>query len=533
VASGDDDDPDLTQALLRYRMIADAIHAGRGARRAILRAVAEKEHLLPDGSAMRVSLRTLERWLERYKSGKLEGLKRRPRSDRGRTRSVPQAALERVIALRNEAPERSTRTLIDIVERNGEIAPGALRRSTLDRHLDRRGASRRMLGVLGQKRHVRLQFDHPFDFVVGDFHAGPYVRLDDGTLRRSELGAFIDHCSRYVPESRYFLGEDLMAVRRGLRALCTAWAPPHWLYVDRGPGYQASRFHFACAQLEINLVHSRPYTSEGRGVIERFNRTAKEAFELEVRLRPEPPTLDELNAFWRAWLDERYHRVEHSETGEPPLARFERLLATTELRRVDPVLLDEVLRLRARRKVHPKTSTVEVGGVRFVVDTALRNRWVEVLYDPHELSSVLIYFDGRRIERAQPQIPGERPLPHPAQRLRPPQSVDYLGLLRRDHERRRAEELSHLRFAPVRDEGARLTLSRLLDLLRVCCKRPLGEVEKQHAADVLAALSPLESAIAETALRTASASLGFGLHAAQYLQALREHVLALRKKASS
>jgi hypothetical protein len=90
-----------------------------------------------------------------------------------------------------------------------------------------------------------------------------------------------------------------------------------------------------------------------------------------------------------------------------------------------------------------------------------------------------------------------------------------------------------LRFAPVRDEGARLTLSRLLDLLRVCCKRPLGEVEKQHAADVLAALSPLESAIAETALRTASASLGFGLHAAQYLQALREHVLALRKKASS
>jgi putative transposase len=530
VSGADDEDRDLMRALLRYRLIADAIHAASSTRRAILRAVAEKEHLRPDGSSFQVSLRTLERWLQRYQTGKLEALKRQPRSDRGRTRNIPQAALERVITLREEGPERSTRTLIDIVERNGEVALGALRRSTLDRHLDRRGASRRMLGVLGSKRHVRLQFEHPLDFVVGDFHAGPYVRLDDGSIRRSELGAFIDHCSRYILESRYFLGEDLMAVRCGLRALCTLWGPPHRLYVDRGPGYQANRFHFACSELKIDLVHSRPYTSEGRGVIERFNRTTKDGYEIEVRLRPEPPTLDELNAFWRAWLDERYHRVEHSETGEPPLERFERLLATTERRRTDPVLLDEVLRLHARRKVDKKTSTVDINGVRFVVDTSLRSRWVQVLYDPHELSSVVIYFDGRRIQRAQPQIAGERPEPHPTRQPRPPPSVDYLALLRRDHERRRAEELSQLRFTPVRDEGARLTLSRLVDLLRVCCKRPLGDVEKQHAADVLQALAPLESAIAETALRTAAASLGHGLHAAQYLQALREHVLALRRK---
>ena len=42
------------------------------------------------------------------------------------------------------------------------------------------------------------------------------------------------------------------------------------------------------------------------------------------RLRKEPPTLKQLNAFWRAWLEERYHRREHSETGEPPLERWRR-----------------------------------------------------------------------------------------------------------------------------------------------------------------------------------------------------------------
>ena len=63
-----------------------------------------------------------------------------------------------------EQPNRSTETLIDIMERDNQVKKGALRRSTLDRHLDRASKSRRMLGVLGQKRHVRLFSQDPLDF---------------------------------------------------------------------------------------------------------------------------------------------------------------------------------------------------------------------------------------------------------------------------------------------------------------------------------------------------------------------------------
>lgn len=532
MADDHDEDPALACALVRYRLIAEAAAAPRGARTQLLRLAASKEVTWPDGRVVHVTVRTLQRWLARFERGGLRALVRQPREDKGRTRSITEAAIERVIALRKEEPARSTSTLIDIVERAGEVAKGALRRSTLDRHLDRRSASRRMLHVLGTKRHVRLAFAHPLDFVVGDFHAGPYVRDAAGDIRRTELGAFIDHCSRFVPESRYGLTEDLMHVRRGLRALVVANGRPHKLYVDRGPGYQAHRFHFGCAQLEIELVHSRPYVSEGRGVIERLNRTVKEAFEVEVRLRKEPPTLDELNQLWWAWLDERYHRTPHSETGEPPRERWQRLLQTTDVRRADPALVDEVLRLHARRVVHPKTSTVEVCGVRFVVDTALRRRKVAVLYDPHDLSSVLVYFDGRRIQRATPQLPGEAPVAHtPAPK--PPPSVDYLGLLLRDHQRRRAEATAAIRFRAVPADDAQLSLSRLVERLRVCCGRPLGDVEAEHAAAVLHAIAPVEIAIADAALRTAAATLGTGLHASQYLNALRAHVLALRQKGKS
>jgi len=520
----------MRHALFRHGLIAEAIALPKGERAAKLREIADKEHTDPDGKTKCVDVRTLERWIQRFKKYGVTGLMRRPRKDRGRSRTITAAALERAIALRKEGTDRSTPTLIDILVRSGAVVKGTLRRSTLDRHLDKKSASRRMMHTLGDKRYVRLCFDHPLDFVVGDFHAGPYVRTVTGEIRRAELGAFIDHCSRYVPESRYYMTENLMGVRCGLRALCTVVGIPYRLYVDNGPGYQAHRFHFGCAELSIDLCHSRPYQSEGRGTIERFNRTTKEAFETEVRLRPEPPTLEELNIFWRAWLDERYHRTVHSETRETPYDRWHRLLESTQVRSADPVLLDEVLRLHARRTVHVKTSTVEVGGVRFVVDTSLRRRKVDVLYDPNDLSSVLVYFDGRRIQRAEPQRPGETPLERPPKGASPPQSVDYLDLLRRDHEKRRQQELSTLRFrTPTKDAG-RLSLPILLERLRTCTGRPLGDVEVTQATSTLEALAPLETAIADVALKTAVATLGHGLHAFQYCRALTEHVLAARKK---
>ncbi len=381
-----------------------------------------------------------------------------------------------MIALRHEGTWRSTPTLIDIVERAGEVAKGSLRRSTLDRHLDRRGASRRMLHVLGEKRHVRLHFDHPLDFVLGDFHAGPYVRTATDEVRRTELGAFIDHCSRFVPESRYGLTEDLMHVRRGLRALVIAHGLPRRLYVDRGPGYKAECFHVGCDQLGIDLVHSKPYVSEGRGCIERFNGTVKRAFEVEVRLRPELPTLDELNAFWRAWLDERYQRIPHSETGESPAERWERLLAGTEVRHADPMLLDEVFCAcapHARFMSRPRPSRCAASASWST--PACASGASRCSKDPSDLGSVLIFYDGRRIQRASPQIAGEPPVAAPAQHMPPPPSVDYLGLLRRDHERRRAEATAAIRFRAAPADDAQLTISLLRERLRVCCGRPLGD----------------------------------------------------------
>ncbi len=518
------DDHALAIAAFRHRCLVAALEAEGEAILPILQAEARQARTDPTGRVRTVSVRTLTRWLAAYRRRGLVALCPQRRQDHGALRAIPAAVFARAQALRRQKPARPTKTIIDILVRQRLVAPRAIARSTLDRHLARQGLSRHLLRSLGQQTFRRIETTTPFELVVADFHHGPYVRTPDGSLRRALLGAHIDHFSRYVPEARYFLHEDYAALRFGFRRLLTAFGLPVAFYCDNGPSFHATRFHAACDALGIRLVHSKPYQSECRGVIERWNRTAKEQFESEVRGREEPLTLDELNAAFEAWLAERYHRDVHSETGEAPRDRFQR----TALLRPAPELaqVDELLRLRERRRVHKKWATVEVLATRYVVDPALRGRKVDVLYDPFTPESVLIVFDGRVIQRAVPQQPGQVPpaLPPPAA---PGPATDYLALLRADYERRTQRELAALRLRPP-PGAAELSLVDLVTLLEPCRGAALSAVERARVAACWRQWRPIDPLAARHALTAAHRRLGTALHLECYLDALTTHLVRQR-----
>jgi putative transposase len=518
------DEHALAIAAFRHRCLVEVLEATDADLAPLLKAQARQPRTDPAGRVRTVSLRTLARWLAAYRRGGLLALCPQRRKDQGTLRAISPDVFARVQALRRQKPARPTKTIIDILVRQQHVPPHAIARSTLDRHLARHGLSRHLLRSLGQQTFRRIETTTPFELVVADFHHGPYVRTADGTLRRALLGAHIDHFSRYVPEGRYFLHEDYAALRFGFRRLLTAFGLPVTYYVDRGSAFQATRFHAACDALGIRLVHSAPYQSECRGVVERFNKTVKEQFETEVRGREEPPSLDELNAYFEAWLAERYHRDVHSETGEAPRDRFQR----TAILRPAPDLaqVDELLRLRERRRVHKKWSTVEVLATRYVVDPALRGRKVEVLYDPFTPESVLIVFDGRVVQRALPQKPGERPpqtTPPPAQG--PP--TDYLALLRTDYEHRTQHELAALRLRTL-PAPAELALDDLVTLLTTCRGTALTPTERSRAAASWRQWRPIAPEAARHALSAAHRRLGPALHLDCYLDALTTHLVRQR-----
>jgi putative transposase len=91
--------------------------------------------------------------------------------------------------------------------------------------------------------------------------------------------------------------------------------------LDNGSPLVSRQLLRALAVLGVRLVHSRPGRLEGRGKVERFFRTVREQFLIEVA-HSKITTLDALEEHFEAWLEQSYHHRRHSEAGEVPLARF-------------------------------------------------------------------------------------------------------------------------------------------------------------------------------------------------------------------
>jgi len=193
--------------------------------------------------------------------------------------------------------------------------------------------------------------------------------------------------------------------------------------------------------LGIRLIHSRPYTPEGRGKQERLNRFIRERFLLEAEAQG-ITSFTELNDRFLAWAEQVCNARQHAETGQAPLLRF---LTGGPPRLVESSLLRDAFRAAVLRRVN-RTASVSLAGQHYAVDPALVDRRVELRFDPDDLSRLDVYWEGRPFGGAVPFVIGRHvhrqipppTLPSPA----PPTGVDYLGLVLAAHEQQTLGEIA-------------------------------------------------------------------------------------------
>jgi len=90
---------------------------------------------------------------------------------------------------------------------------------------------------------------------------------------------------------------------------------PDVLYADNGAPFSNAWLSRTCAVLGVRLVHSKPYSPEGRGKQERLNRYIREAF-LSEATHQGISSLEELNDLFFAWAEQVANRRVHAETNE-------------------------------------------------------------------------------------------------------------------------------------------------------------------------------------------------------------------------
>jgi hypothetical protein len=101
-----DEDRRREIGLFRYALVRDAADAAlsKAERGRLVRALADREHMGPDGRLVRVARGTLDEWVRAYRRGGFEALVPRPRVVAPRT---PVQVLELAFRLKRERPERT------------------------------------------------------------------------------------------------------------------------------------------------------------------------------------------------------------------------------------------------------------------------------------------------------------------------------------------------------------------------------------------------------------------------------------------
>lgn len=97
-----------------------------------------------------------------------------------------------------------------------------------------------------------------------DLSHGPYLTVN-GKAQKTFLIAYIDDCSRLVPYAEFFTSEKFHGLRTVTKKAILRRGKPKIIYADNGKIYRSETLQYACAQLGINLTHTRPYDPQSKG----------------------------------------------------------------------------------------------------------------------------------------------------------------------------------------------------------------------------------------------------------------------------
>jgi len=372
-------------ALFRFGVISDLVcsRLDSGEMTGLIRRKSEQRWQIPHSDRTRISESTIRRWVRLYEqSGRqLSSLYPATRSDRGRSRRVDEETILSLVRLRKEMPALPVNRLLVEMEKRKLCPPGqCISLSTAYRILKQEGLSGPQAGIKEDRR--RFEAEYPNDIWQSDVMHGPQVE-GKGKKRKAYLIAFLDDHSRLLPHAEFYLSERLSSWLDAFRQALLFRGVPRKLYVDNGAAFRSRHLERICASLGIALVHTPPYTPQGRGKIERFFRTVRSQFLSCFH----GTTLKELNISLDLWIREDYHKRIHSSTGQSPLQRFGRHV---EMIRKPPRDLENHFRKEVRRRV-TKDRTVSIDGRLYEAPTKLIGEQLSLLYHedkPHQVEII-------------------------------------------------------------------------------------------------------------------------------------------------
>jgi len=387
-------------ALFRFGVISGVLNVKeteKGEREERIGEVTSKEWDIPFSGRSYIGRSTARDWLKRYEESdcSIESLFPLDRCDQGKARCMDEESEATLLTLRRELRAASLPVLLRTARQRKLLPPEFSASSQSIYRLFKRHGLAEPLVVREDLR--RFEAELPNDLWQSDCLHGPVVVVD-GKQRKSFGFALIDDHSRLIPHAEFYLRENIESFNDALRKALGKRGLPRKLYVDNGPYFRSHHLDYSAASLGISLIHCTAYRPEGKGKIERFNKTIRTQF---LSTLPEGLSLEELNARFQTWIDSEYHNRVHGTTGEKPIERYIRHL---HLIRPAPNNIEDYFRARTPRTVD-KDRTVSLLGKIYEAPAELISRKVTLLYHPHDLQRIEVFHNDKSYGFLQPLNP--------------------------------------------------------------------------------------------------------------------------------
>ena len=419
-----------------------------------------------------ITVRSLYRYEKAYREGQFSGLKPATRK-KHRSQGLPENfefLVEQAIQLRKEVPERSVAQIILILEMEGHVAPGVLKRPTLERHLYKRGFGREHMKMYRDARESsskRFCKPHRMMLIQGDIKYGPKLPIGkNGAKVQTYLSSAIDDHSRYILSSRFYDNQEETIVEDTFHQAIIRYGSFDACYFDHGSQYVAKQLSCSLARLGIRVKFARIRSGKSKGKIEKFHQVV-DTFNREAKLK-NIRSLEELNHLWSVFLEEYYHKKPHEgiseyyeslgaavpENGITPLQEWNR--DTRPLNFINASVVSEAFLHHEERKVD-KGACISFRGQRYETKPELIGYKVGIAYDPAAPEVLTVTYPGYEPFTARPLKIGsycdKNPTLPVSMQEQKPSTSRFLDALEIQHEKNREQVANAISFASYRKEA--------------------------------------------------------------------------------
>lgn len=377
-----------TMATFRYGIISEFVNGAKleyGEREKLIKQKISRTYDIPYSKRSSLTRATIISWIKKYKKSgfNIEGLRPNVRSDKGKCHALTPELRMAIKDLKKQNPKLKLPALLDELKHRKILGvTEKVNHSSVYRFIRTEN-----LNSLNEDAVDKRCFEAstPNEIWQSDIMYGPNVLIVDRS-KKSYLIAIIDDFSRLIIHARFYLTEGIEDFKGALKNAFEVRGLPQKLYIDNGSCYRALSLEYITASLGVAIKHSRPYTPQGRGKIERWFKYVRDNFLPTIR---QTLTLDKLNEDLDSWVD-TYNNREHGTTKQRPYDRYKKNL---ECARPAPKNILEYFRTVEYRLVK-KDRTFKLNGRIYEAPVALIDRKVELKYHPEEPDKIEIFFNN-------------------------------------------------------------------------------------------------------------------------------------------